>query len=255
MPFPAGPHELVRLNHAAAVAEGQEAQLHAAALAAIDANGFVCIEEAIAGADCEAILDEMRPYIDTTPHGQFGLGGTRRVGALVARSPTSHKAVAHPAVLSLVQAILGEQQLTGSGVHIAPSSPPRPDGSDAGYSGKGDSSAGLTYPWHLMLTQLLDIAPGGGTEADPHRGAQLWDGVKLHKANGRWHHNFVEQDLQVEVMFALTDFTEENVSCHDIAGIWVAFFSRCQRYRCGPASGLHSSQDASDIVADRARPT
>ncbi len=25
----------------------------------------------------------------------------------------------------------------------------------------------------------------------------------------------------------------EHVSCHDIAGIWVAFFSRCQRYRCG----------------------
>ena len=22
------------------------------------------------------------------------------------------------------------------------------------------------------------------------------------------------------------------VSCHDIAAIWVAFFSRCQRYRC-----------------------
>ena len=25
------------------------------------------------------------------------------------------------------------------------------------------------------------------------------------------------------------------VSCHDIAGIWVAFFSRCQRYRYGQA--------------------
>ena len=25
------------------------------------------------------------------------------------------------------------------------------------------------------------------------------------------------------------------VSCHGIAGIWVAFFSRCQRYRCGQA--------------------
>ena len=24
-----------------------------------------------------------------------------------------------------------------------------------------------------------------------------------------------------------------DVSCHDIAGIWVAFFSRCQRHRCG----------------------
>ena len=103
-------------------------------------------------------------------------------------------------------------------MRIAPASPPRPDGSGAGYSGKGDSSAGLTYPWHLMLTQLLDIAPGGGTESDPHRGAQLWDGVKLHKANGRWHHNFVEQDLQVEVMFALTDFTEENGATHIVLG-------------------------------------
>jgi len=35
------------------------------------------------------------------------------------------------------------------------------------------------------------------------------------------------------------------VSCHDIAGIWVAFSS----------SGLHSSQDASDIVADRPSPS
>ena len=32
--------------------------------------------------------------------------------------------------------------------------------------------------------------------------------------------------------------TSPKASCHDIAGIWVAFFSRCQRYRCGqvPAS-------------------
>ena len=27
-------------------------------------------------------------------------------------------------------------------------------------------------------------------------------------------------------------FRVEFVSGHDIAGIWVAFFSRCQRYRC-----------------------
>ena len=33
------------------------------------------------------------------------------------------------------------------------------------------------------------------------------------------------------------------VSCHDIAGIWVAFFSRCQRYRRGQAflSGSHKA--------------
>ena len=27
------------------------------------------------------------------------------------------------------------------------------------------------------------------------------------------------------------------VSCHDIAGVWVAFFQECQRYRCGQESG------------------
>ena len=31
------------------------------------------------------------------------------------------------------------------------------------------------------------------------------------------------------------------VSCHDTAGIWVAFFSRCQRYRCGQASTCSAS--------------
>jgi ectoine hydroxylase-related dioxygenase (phytanoyl-CoA dioxygenase family) len=218
MSFPAGPHELVRLNYASAAAARQEAQLHAGAMAAIDANGFVCLEDVVQAADCDAILAEMRPYTDTTPHGVFGLGSTRRVGALVARSPTSHSVVAHPAVLRLVQSILGEQQLTGSGLHIAPASPPRPDGGSSGYCGKGDHDKGLAYPWHLMLTQMLDIAPGGGTEASPHSGAQLYDGVKLHKANGRWHHNFPGQDLQVEVMWALTDFTEENGATHIVLG-------------------------------------
>ena len=32
------------------------------------------------------------------------------------------------------------------------------------------------------------------------------------------------------------------VSCHDIAGIWVAFFSRCQRYRCGQGYDQHGGQ-------------
>ena len=32
------------------------------------------------------------------------------------------------------------------------------------------------------------------------------------------------------------------VSCHDIAGIWVAFFSRCQRYRCGQEQREHAAR-------------
>jgi len=47
--------------------------------------------------------------------------------------------------------------------------------------------------------------------------------------------------------FVMGTWTND-VSRHDIAATWVAFFSRCQL-----PSGLHSSQDASDIVADRWR--
>ena len=46
------------------------------------------------------------------------------------------------------------------------------------------------------------------------------------------------------------------VSRHDIAGIWVAFFRRCQRYRCGQvvgvvgASGTHSPRAANRSLDD-----
>jgi len=39
------------------------------------------------------------------------------------------------------------------------------------------------------------------------------------------------------------------VSCHDIAGIWVAFFSRCQRYRCGQAKS-NTGEEVGRITMD-----
>ena len=51
-----------------------------------------------------------------------------------------------------------------------------------------------------------------------------------------------------------------DVSRHDIAGIWVAFFSRCQRHRCGQARGASrqrqlpwSAQVRLGQVVDRSR--
>ena len=44
------------------------------------------------------------------------------------------------------------------------------------------------------------------------------------------------------------------MSRHDIAAIWVAFFSRCQRYRCGQdshiVSFMHQAGIAHDIITD-----
>lgn len=127
--------ELVRVDWADAAQNGTEEHASAAALAALDGDGFVVLEHALPAADCDALVAEMQPYLDATPRkrtntrhhcslltepsdrwcavtdGLHGLGGTRRCGALVARSPTSHKMVMHPAILKLVNSVLGEQQV------------------------------------------------------------------------------------------------------------------------------------------------
>ena len=196
-----GSHELLRFNYAEALAKGprQEAKFDADVLGAIDRHGFAVIEDAVPESTCKQLLQEMRPYIDATPHGLHGLGGTRRVGALVARSLASHQMIAHPGILRLVNSILAEQQLNGDSVKIG------------GKEGKGRKD--FRYPWQLHLTQIIDVGPGGGTEEMPH-------GLHLHRANGMWLHDFqgAGLDLQVEVMWALSDFTEANGATHVVLG-------------------------------------
>ena len=130
-----GSHELKRFNYADALTKGpaQENEFDANVLSAIDRHGFVVIEDAVPESTCEQLLGEMRPYIDATPHGLHGLGGTRRVGALVARSSASHQMISHPGILRLVESILGEQQLNGDAVKIG------------GKEGKGRKD--FRYPW------------------------------------------------------------------------------------------------------------
>ena len=156
-----GSHELLCFDYAAALAAGptSEAQFDAEVLAAVDNHGFAVIENAVPASVCDQLMTEMRPYIDATPHGLHGLGGTRRVGALVARSPASHEMISHPAVLRLAKSILAEQRMSGDAVHI---------------NGKMEKGRkGFRYPWQLHLTQIIDVGPGGGTEALPHRSGRL----------------------------------------------------------------------------------
>lgn len=166
---------------------------------ALSAHGFALIENAIAQAQCDRVVEEMQPYIDATPHGLHGLGGTRRVGALVARSPASHALIAHPAVVAVARAVLSEQQLAGDEVSIG------------GRRGAGEK--GFRYPFQLHLTQIIDVGPGGGSDERPHA-------LGLHRANGMWIHDFQESrlDPQLEVMWALTDFTTENGATHVVLG-------------------------------------
>ena len=166
---------------------------------AMVSDGAIIIENALTEAEIDAIVGDMRPYIETTPHGLHGLEHSRRVGALVARSPASHKAIAHPAVLDICEAILGEQLIKGK--LVMRTQTPRGQGK---------------YPWRLTLTQIIDVGPG-----------QEQQGV--HRGNGLWVHDLAGCgfDPQIETMWALSDFTEENGATHVIPGshLWEDVFS------------------------------
>lgn len=180
--------ELVRFDYADAVASDRVDSFNEMLVSAICEDGAVIIENALSVAAAQKIVSEMRPYIDTTPHGLHGLEHSRRVGALVARSNASHKAIAHPAVLHVCEKLLGEQVREGNEVRITQT--PR---------GKG------RYPWRVGLTQIIDVGPG-----------QVKQGV--HRGNGLWVHDLAGDGLepQIETMWALSDFTHENGATHVI---------------------------------------
>lgn len=160
--------------------------------AALDADGAVIIEGALTRQEADRIVADMRPFIEATParHGGFPTDdNTRRCGALVARSPASHKAVMHPAVVEACKRVLGEQRLAGRAVQML-----------GARRGEG------RYPWRLSLTQIIDVGRGSRKQM-------------MHRGNGLWQHDFgIGLDPQVETMWALTDFTADNGATHVIPG-------------------------------------
>ena len=60
----------------------------------------------------DRVLAEMTPYIEATPPGSDDFSGrnTRRTGALVARSPSSHELIQHPLILDVTGKLLHRAQ-------------------------------------------------------------------------------------------------------------------------------------------------
>jgi ectoine hydroxylase-related dioxygenase (phytanoyl-CoA dioxygenase family) len=56
----------------------------------------------------DRIMDEMAPWIEATPPGSDDFSGrrTRRTGALIARSPSSHELIRHPMILDVTARLL-----------------------------------------------------------------------------------------------------------------------------------------------------
>ena len=177
-----------RFNYQNALNSTDQDEFNESLTKAICEDGVAILEDAIPADVSSRIINEMQPFIDTTPHGLHGLEKSRRIGALVARSPASHLAIAHPSILHVCEQVLGYQKREGNEVRITQS--PRGQG---------------RYPWRVGLTQIIDVGPG-----------QQKQGV--HRGNGLWVHDMAGDclDPQIETMWALSDFTKENGATHVI---------------------------------------
>jgi ectoine hydroxylase-related dioxygenase (phytanoyl-CoA dioxygenase family) len=104
-------------------------------------DGALVIDDLADRSALDAIAAEMAPYVAATPPGsdEFAGRNTRRTGALVARSPSSHALVRHPLVLDVTARLLDRAR-----------------------------------SYQLHLTQLISIGPGSPAQA-VHRDQWAFD--------------------------------------------------------------------------------
>jgi hypothetical protein len=123
------------LNHLPATASIDEV------VAALRRDDYVIIDELVTTQLMDALDAELAPFVNASPVGSEAHLGklTKRTGALVARSPLSHRLIQHPTILGTVGAFLGH------------------------------ASA-----YQLMLTQVISIQPGEKAQG-LHQDENAWD--------------------------------------------------------------------------------
>ncbi len=75
-------------------------------------DAALIIDDLASPAQIDAITAEMAPFIEATPPGSDDFSGrnTRRTGALIARSPSSHAVIQHPTILGVTAELLRRAQ-------------------------------------------------------------------------------------------------------------------------------------------------
>ena len=145
-------------------------------------DGGVILEDFISEAEVEEIMSDLRPYIDTTMESQSDFGGfkTTRTGALMARSPRCRELAIDPRILGLVEVFLGPYANT----------------------------------FQLHVTQVINVLPGEKAQM-PHRDRWAWSQLKESSDNDPPVNKVVarlmtEIEPQLNLMLAITDFTDQN---------------------------------------------
>ncbi len=77
-------------------------------VAVLERDGALILDDALSGAEVDALVAELKPWVEATPTGRDSFTGalTTRTGALVARSPLSRPLVMDARILGLCEAVL-----------------------------------------------------------------------------------------------------------------------------------------------------
>ncbi|HEX7948674.1 MAG TPA: phytanoyl-CoA dioxygenase family protein, partial [Phenylobacterium sp.] len=77
-------------------------------VAILERDGALILDDALPIAEVDALVAELKPYVDATAPGRDSFTGaqTTRTGALVARSPLTRPLVMDPRILALCEAVL-----------------------------------------------------------------------------------------------------------------------------------------------------
>jgi len=142
--------------------------------AALARDGVVVVDELVPPSQMDRVAEELAPFMERTPLGSDPFSGwrTRRTGGLVARSPACRELVQHPLVLGAVKQVLAH-----------------------------------ATTFHLHLTQLIAIGPGGPAQA-------------VHR--DQWGFDFFPfppgYEVQCNTIWAMTEFTARNGATRVIPG-------------------------------------
>lgn len=148
----------------------------------LEREGCVILKDFVSKAQVDAIMSELRPFIDptATPRSEFSGFKTTRTGALMARSPSCRELAIDPRLLGLAEGLLGPYANT----------------------------------FQLHVTQLIRVLPGE-TMQMPHRDRWAWSQVQLppdveQQVNPIVARLLVDIEPQLNTMLALTAFTPQN---------------------------------------------
>ncbi|MCP1603583.1 phytanoyl-CoA dioxygenase family protein [Pseudomonas citronellolis] len=154
----------------------------------IKRDGGVIIANFISGQALEALAGELDKYLNETPFGEdayFAGTQTRRVARLVGRSDRVVEVALNPLFIEPAKQILQTPTHVWSGdqrVEVAPNI-------------------------QLSFTQAIQICPGQGLQP-------------LHRddATSLWRHPQYGREARLQIMLAISDFTEENGATRVIPG-------------------------------------